>query len=489
MSYENPDVPHEVNVGREDSLVELVRLLAAVALCVLAAAALLFFAGGWLARLLPFSIERSLLDDSVFAIPLEPADTPESVAVERYLQTLADELAMDMQLAPAIDVTLHYTELDVPNAFATLGGHIVVTSELYRRMPSENALAMVLAHEIAHVQARDPIAALGGSASVALVLALLSGEPDRLVPGVAAVVQLGYSRDAETRADDAALAALIAHYGHAGGAASVFRALAASDGSSSIPPFLSTHPADAARIARLEAAAVGWNQAARPLVPLVAPSSSRAANWPVDRDGADRSSSKDLTADLPGWIGRGVHVCVDDARVDRRNELVELARVDSLGGRADHAFGRDRSFDDDVRHAGRCACGAGVGRRAAEPDTDAAARMVLTKVQMRLRHRPRQAGEPQLVVDRLARFIDLRPKEADAIGGNSAPGRNDFRKARKMRSDALDSPLFALAVCTHRRHRDQRRYDRRARGSFQYSMLHRSFPRVTRAELGARLRR
>jgi predicted Zn-dependent protease len=279
MSYENPDVPHEVNIGHENPLVELVRLLAAVALCVLAAAAVLFFAGGWLARLIPFSVERSLLGDRVFRMPLAPAGTPEGVAIERYLQTLADELAMEMQLAPEIGVTLHYTELDVPNAFATLGGHIVVTSELYRRMPSENALAMVLAHEIAHVQARDPIAALGGSASVALVLALLSGEADRLVPQVAALVERGYSRGAEARADDAALAALIAAYGHAGGAASVFRVLAASDGGpSSIPPFLSTHPADAVRVARLEAAAAGWNEAATPLKPLVAPSPSRAAD-------------------------------------------------------------------------------------------------------------------------------------------------------------------------------------------------------------------
>ena len=61
---------------------------------------------------------------------------------------------------------------NVPNAFATLGGHIAVTSGLYRRMPSENALALVLAHEIAHVSARDPISALGGSATLALLVAL-----------------------------------------------------------------------------------------------------------------------------------------------------------------------------------------------------------------------------------------------------------------------------------------------------------------------------
>jgi predicted Zn-dependent protease len=280
VSYENPDVPHEVNVGHENALVEFGRLLAGIALCAIAAAAVLFLASSWLARLIPFSMERSWVGDTVLGMPLEGLDSADTAAVKRYLQSLADELAAEMQLAPEIGVTLHYAQLDVPNAFATLGGHIVVTSELYRRMSSENALAMVLAHEIAHIQARDPIAALGGSASIALVFALFSGEADGLVPQVAALVQLGYSRGAEARADDAALAALIAHYGHAGGAASVFRVLGApsDDESSAIPAFLSTHPADAERIERLEAAAVTWDPAATPLEPVALPSSSRASD-------------------------------------------------------------------------------------------------------------------------------------------------------------------------------------------------------------------
>jgi predicted Zn-dependent protease len=170
-------------------------------------------------------------------------------------------------------IRVHYAEAAIPNAFATLGGHIAVTSELYRLMPSENALAMVLAHEIAHVKARDPISALGSGASLALVFALVSGEADGLAPQLAGMVQLGYSRSVERRADREAVAALLARYGHAGGGASVFEVLAEQQHAvtGAIPTFLSTHPADAERIDDLERAAAGWDPARSPLTAVRVP--------------------------------------------------------------------------------------------------------------------------------------------------------------------------------------------------------------------------
>jgi Zn-dependent protease with chaperone function len=216
MTYENPEVPHEVNVSRDNALVEFLRLLAGVGLCVLAIAAVLYLAGGWLARRIPFATESSWVGDRVLGIDVAPA-AGERAEIEQYLQTLSDELAATMSLPESMSVRVHYTEAEIPNAFATLGGHIAVTSELYRLMPSENALAMVLAHEIAHVKQRDPISALGSGASLALVFALVSGEADGLAPRLAGLVQLGYSRGAERRADREAVAALLARYGHAGG--------------------------------------------------------------------------------------------------------------------------------------------------------------------------------------------------------------------------------------------------------------------------------
>jgi Zn-dependent protease with chaperone function len=272
MSYENPEVPHEVNVSRDRPLVEFVRLAAGLALCVLVVSAILYFFGGWFARLIPFSVEQSWVGDRVIGIAIDTdgADAKRHAEVETYVRRLAADLAARSELPDGMTITAHYADMELPNAFATLGGHIVITRGLYERMPSENALAMVVAHEIAHVKARDPIAALGGAASVGVLLALFTGNADGLTAQVARLVQLGYSRDAETRADDAAVSALRQFYGHAGGAAAVFevfRELSRDRGFDG-PTLLSTHPADEERIQRLTAAARDWNAKERPLRPL-----------------------------------------------------------------------------------------------------------------------------------------------------------------------------------------------------------------------------
>lgn len=272
MQYENPDVPHEVNVSKGNSLSEFARLALGMAALIALVGAATYFGGGRLARLVPFATERSWVGERVVGISVKSCD-PHHAEIEAYLQRLGNELAGRMGLPPGMTVTVHYTDDDTPNAFATLGGHLVVTSGLYGRMPSENALAMVLGHEIGHVKARDPISAVGGSAAMSMVVVLLSGQGDILGPQVARAVQLGYSRKAERDADDLGLAALLDKYGHAGGAPDVFRVLAdfKGDDGAGAPTLLSTHPSDAERIARLERAALGWGRSAAPLRPIEVP--------------------------------------------------------------------------------------------------------------------------------------------------------------------------------------------------------------------------
>ena len=272
MSWENPPVPHEVNVSRESVLAEFLRLLAGLGICVLALAALLYFAGGWLARWVPISTEAAWVGDHVIGLSgLDdaPADAG-NAHILAQLQALTARVAVNMDLPQGMQVRVHLSSSDVPNAFATLGGHLVVNRGLYRRMPSENALALVIAHEVGHIKARDPIAAVGGSASLALLTVALGGDARSLAPGIARLVQLGYSRQAESAADTEALLGLRRMYGHAGGAAAVFEVLddyGREHREISMPTLLSTHPADARRIQRMRDAAADWN-GNPPLVPL-----------------------------------------------------------------------------------------------------------------------------------------------------------------------------------------------------------------------------
>jgi predicted Zn-dependent protease len=270
MEYGNPPVDHEVNVSRESALAEFLRLCAGLAVVFLVLAACLYLAGGWLARRLPFSVEQRIAGDRVLGIEVYESDVARKkfVQQERYLQVLVDRLAPRMQVPRDMPLKVHLADSDVPNAFATLGGHIVVTRGLYRRMPSENALALVLAHEIAHIRARDPISSIGGGASVALTMAMVTGDGDSLLPAIGHLVSLGYSRSAETRADEAALDGLRRAYGDARGADGVFDVLVGYRrdlGVPNVPTLLSTHPADGERIERMRAAAREAHGATLPL--------------------------------------------------------------------------------------------------------------------------------------------------------------------------------------------------------------------------------
>lgn len=274
MTYENPPLPEDVNVGRENPLFEFLRLAAGLALVMAVIGAVLYVAGGWLARQVPFSVERDWVgEERVIGFGKLPDTGASHAAIESYLKDLAAQLAATMDLPDGMTLRVHYADLPEPNAFASLGGHIVVTRGLYERLPSENALAMVMAHEIAHVRARDPIAGAAGGSLLILTTALLTGDAGGLSGAFAHLIQRGYSRSAETQADIRAIDALRRHYGHAGGGASLFEVLSqyrAGHGGE-LPSLLSTHPLDAERIARLEAAAAGWDPQAQPLRELAVP--------------------------------------------------------------------------------------------------------------------------------------------------------------------------------------------------------------------------
>ena len=172
-----------------------------------------------------------------------------------------------MGLAPDARVVVHYVDSDQVNAFATLGGHIFVLRGLIEHMPHENALAMVLAHEIGHVAHRDAAAQLGGGLLLRAVMAALLGGGTETVSQILtspeALLARGFSREAEEAADDAALAAVAAHYGHVAGADALFRLLLEARGGASdseLVELLHTHPLDRKRIAAIaeRAAAEGW---------------------------------------------------------------------------------------------------------------------------------------------------------------------------------------------------------------------------------------
>lgn len=270
MHYENPKIPEGINVSSEHPLKEFAQLLIGAIVLVAILVVGLALLAEHLVRYVPFEMEKGIAAQY-------PGKLPARTAVTDYLQTLADQLAAAQDLPAEMRITVHYVDDNTVNALATLGGNVVFFRGLIEKLPNENALAMVMAHEIAHIKHRHPIIALGRGVVVGLALAALTnfsgnGLAGNVLSDAGLLTVLSFNRDQEAEADRSALAALARHYGHVSGADTFFvtmQELPAHKSRESIPTFMSTHPATQDRIETLRTLAQqnGWAMD-RPTSPL-----------------------------------------------------------------------------------------------------------------------------------------------------------------------------------------------------------------------------
>lgn len=268
MKLENPPQPEQYDPAAEQPVREMAILLGGVLVISLALALVLAYFAGMLAPRLPFAVERDFMAGRMTA-------DPRFASQEAALQQLADRLGAALNLPADMKLTLHFSNDMTVNAYATLGGHIVVYRGLVSRVTSENALAAVLAHEIAHVRHRHPAAATGRGIAIGLVITLLSSAvgnsvAERIMGTTGMGVLLNYSREQETAADEDALRAVAKVYGHLGGAADLFETLKQSHpGSEGGFEIFRSHPFSDRRIEHVrEFAARNGIPVAGPLTPL-----------------------------------------------------------------------------------------------------------------------------------------------------------------------------------------------------------------------------
>ena len=209
--------------------------------------AILSLSADYLARQIPVTVERQWA-----ANLFQHSDNPR---IDAYLNELAQEIAPFFRDYEDQRYLVHYSDSNTINAYAYLGGHIVITRGLLSALDSENALVMVLAHEMAHVAERHPIRSLGRGMIVSAFLVTVTGlAGDWLSANVISkggvLTSLKFSRDHESVADELALAALHARYGHHGGADELFVSLMRNEQNlaGEPPEIFSTHPATERRL-------------------------------------------------------------------------------------------------------------------------------------------------------------------------------------------------------------------------------------------------
>lgn len=246
MRYENRQTPEGINVSKVNPFSHFLKLLVSAAILVVALVFLLQFFGGALAKRIPFKYEVQLMD----GLDLQLSKVAPSADIVLYLNNLATRLEPALPLSTEKHVQVHYTDEPVFNAFATMGGNLLFYRGLLEMMPNENALAMVMAHEMAHVNHRDPISSVGGGVASMIALSMVTGNSGfagSLLQNAGVVTGTQFTRRMETAADTAALKAVNELYGHVNGASSLFEVMGDFKSDSETVPdwlerFAATHP-------------------------------------------------------------------------------------------------------------------------------------------------------------------------------------------------------------------------------------------------------
>ena len=154
------------------------------------------------------------------------------------------------------------------NAFCTPGGYIYVYTGLIKYLDSEDQLAGVMGHEIAHADKRHSMQQMVDLYGVQLLTAIAAGAAtagkdtntqktaQQIAQMSSAVIGLKFSRNHETEADNLSVAYLCGTDYNSAGAAGFFKKIGNQAGA---PEFLSTHPSPPNRVQNIEAQAAAKN--------------------------------------------------------------------------------------------------------------------------------------------------------------------------------------------------------------------------------------
>ncbi len=256
MKYENRQPEEGINVSRHSPVKLLLQLMVATLILAVVLIFAVQLSGSWLAKQIPFRFEESIMEK----VPYDFASSSGDEQIVQYLNELALRIDEYLPNPDGVRYTVHYNPADTFNAFATVGGNIVFFKGLLEKMPNENALAMVMAHEMAHVSHRDPVSGLGGGVASMIALSALlgssgSGPASTFISNTGGLASVQFTRKMENNADDAAITALGKLYGHTEGADTLFRLIAQKRGDNATPDWLerfsSTHPLDNDRVTNI----------------------------------------------------------------------------------------------------------------------------------------------------------------------------------------------------------------------------------------------
>ena len=119
MEYSNPEIPEGINTSKEHPFKEFILLSVGLLAAVFIVISLLIVIVDNFADKIPFEYEKNL-PVSNFIENMEVEKLPP------YLDEVTQKVLSSFDLPKEMKITFHYVNEDTVNAFATLGGHIVL---------------------------------------------------------------------------------------------------------------------------------------------------------------------------------------------------------------------------------------------------------------------------------------------------------------------------------------------------------------------------
>ena len=139
------------------------------------------------------------------------ASLVENDELNGVIADLARRLRDHIKADHPYEIEIMVVDSRMVNAMALPGGLIILYVPLIRLTETPEELAAVMAHELGHVIHRDPLRKMIRQMGIAATLALLRGDSSTLLENtIRNLLDLKYTRDQESAADDFALETLVA---------------------------------------------------------------------------------------------------------------------------------------------------------------------------------------------------------------------------------------------------------------------------------------
>lgn len=208
-------------------------------------------------NLFPVSQDVELGNQVYLEIANNPGEYPElpeqgNEEIYRYVRGIVSKVLKSGKVEYANDFEWKITLLNDPktlNAFATPGGYIYIYTGLIGFLDSEDQLAGVIGHEIAHAAKRHSTKQLSKILGVQVLADAALGKQEVIKQVATTLLALSFSRAHETEADSMSVIYLCPTEYNAAGASGFFKKM---EGQPTPPSWLSTHPNPKNRIQQIE---------------------------------------------------------------------------------------------------------------------------------------------------------------------------------------------------------------------------------------------